>query len=110
MNNKLFLIAFIFFSVNVLKAQSIDNIEGTYICNDNQQVTILVDSLYIGNASFKLHSSQNGPTGLTHIFIYKTDFAMFMPKPNEKNIYDLNIRAINNKNDVPYVGLCKKIE
>jgi hypothetical protein len=82
--------------------------EGTYVCNKNQQITITSNNLYIGNANFKYHSSKTN-VKTTDFFVYKTDAAMFVEYLDEKNVYSLNIRNLQDKSVSPYVGRCLKV-
>jgi hypothetical protein len=84
------------------------NYEGIYVCNDNQQVTITTNNLYIGNANFKYHSSKTD-IKTTDFFVYKTDVAMFVEYLNEEKVYSLNIRNLQDKSISPYVGRCFKV-
>ena len=85
------------------------NYEGTYICNEKQQVTITANSLYIGNGEFIYQQTNKN----SDIFMNKNknDVAYFFKSPSGDytlNIWDIN-EIINKTMKNPYVGRCLKV-
>jgi len=47
---------------------------GTYVCNENQQITITSENLYIDNAEFIYEETMKN----SDVFTYKNDVAFFL--------------------------------
>ncbi len=84
--------------------------EGSYVCNEKQQVTIDNNNLYIGNSTFNYQQTNKN----SDIFINenKKDAAVFFKSPSgdfSLNIWDMN-EIINKTMRNPYVGSCSKVK